>query len=72
MTQSVASKTARLLRGLVCEMLIKGITLFLVFMAILAMFGKIKYPGKKLVDARKCQRCGRFKIGKGTCECSKG
>lgn len=70
--QSLGLKSAPHLRGLVSEMLIKGITLFLVLMAVLAMFGKLRYPGKKTIDARKCPRCGRFRIGKSPCDCLKG
>ena len=54
-------------------MLIKGMTLFLVVMAVLAMFGKLRLPGttgRKRVGAR-CPRCGRPKIGKGPCPCTK-
>jgi len=54
-------------------MLIKGMVLFLVVMAVLAMFGRLRFPG---TSARKrgtgrCPRCGRPKIGKGPCPCSK-
>lgn len=50
-------------------MLTKIVLLFLVGMAVLAMFGKLTFPGKKQLDARKCPECGRFKIGKGPCPC---
>jgi len=53
-------------------MLIKVVTLFLVGMAVLAMFGKFKFPGQARLKAAKCRNCGRFRIGKGPCACSKG
>lgn len=60
-------------------MIFKIITLFLVGMAVMAMFGKLKFPkvgpklGRKLgaVTARKCPKCGSYKIGKGPCHCLK-
>ncbi len=53
-------------------MLIKGVTLFLVGMIILAMFGKLRLPGQGRLAAAKCQSCGRFRIGKGPCSCGNG
>ncbi|KFE36070.1 hypothetical protein [Thioclava atlantica] len=52
-------------------MLIKGMTLFLVAMAVLAMFGKLRMPGIKPPRrvTRRCARCGRPKIGRGPCPC---
>jgi hypothetical protein len=49
----------------------KIVTLFLVGMAVLAMFGKLSYPGKKALQSAKCQGCGRYRIGKGPCPCGK-
>jgi hypothetical protein len=49
--------------------LTKIVLLFLIGMAVLAMFGKLSLPGKKQLDARRCPKCGRFKIGKGPCPC---
>lgn len=52
-------------------MLIKGMTLFLVVMAVLAMFGKLRLPsikGPGRLSAR-CPDCGRPKIGRGPCAC---
>ena len=55
-------------------MIVKIVTLFLVFMAVLAMFGKLKLrlprPGKKL--ALECPSCGRYRIGRGPCSCGDG
>jgi hypothetical protein len=56
-------------------MLVKIVTLFLIAMAVLAMFGRLRMPkfGKKTpppLRARKsCTRCGRFIIGKSECDC---
>ncbi|TDT74034.1 hypothetical protein BDE40_2819 [Litoreibacter halocynthiae] len=56
-------------------MIFKIITLFLVGMAVLAMFGKLKFPkvGPKLgaKTALKCSKCGSYRIGKGPCPCQK-
>ncbi|GAA6209480.1 hypothetical protein NBRC116601_27730 [Cognatishimia sp. WU-CL00825] len=57
------------MRGSGFDVITKIVLLFLVGIAVLAMFGKITYPGKKQLDARKCPSCGRFKIGKGPCAC---
>ncbi len=56
-------------------MIVKIVALFLVVMAVLSMFGKLRLPpvpGKKYLDARKCRNCGRYRIGKGPCDCGKG
>lgn len=53
-------------------MLIKVVLLFLVFMAVLAMFGKWRFPGAAKLEAAKCINCGRYRIGKGACPCKKG
>ena len=53
-------------------MLIKVAALFLVFMAVLAMFGKVRFPGQARLAAAKCRGCGRFRIGKGPCACGRG
>jgi len=52
--------------------IVKIVTLFLVAMGVLAMFGKLRFPGQKRLKSAKCPRCGRFKIGKGPCACEKG
>jgi hypothetical protein len=52
-------------------MLIKAALLFLIVMAVIAMFGRLRFPGIGRRDSRKCQRCGRFLIGKGPCDCKK-
>lgn len=55
-------------------MLVKIVALFLVFIAILAMFGKLKLllPKGMRKIAEPCPACGRHRIGKGPCPCGKG
>jgi len=52
-------------------MIFKIVSLFLIGMGVLAMFGKLTLPGakqlKQLKNA-KCARCGKFTFGK-TCDC---
>lgn len=52
-------------------MVFKIITLFLVGMMVLAIFGKYRFPGQKKLDTMKCPKCGRYRIGKGPCGCDK-
>ena len=52
--------------------MIKVVTLFLVFMVVLAMFGRIWLPGLGMRRVGKCKRCGRFQIGKEPCDCRIG
>lgn len=56
-------------------MILKIMTLFLVGMAVLAMFGKLRLPKIPpklgIKTARKCNDCGSYKIGKGPCPCQK-
>ncbi len=53
-------------------MIAKIVLLFLVFMAVLAMFGRLRFPGQKFIQSKRCPRCGRLRIGKGPCPCEKG
>ncbi|WP_397543069.1 hypothetical protein [Roseovarius salis] len=53
-------------------MIVKIVILFLVFMAVLAMFGKLRFPGQQKLASARCPGCGRFRIGKGPCACRKG
>jgi hypothetical protein len=46
-------------------MLVKAISLLLVFMAVLALFGRLRFPR----IASKCPSCGRHRIGRGPCPC---
>ncbi|MBU2981910.1 hypothetical protein KO498_08785 [Lentibacter algarum] len=50
-------------------MIFKIVTLFLVGMGVLAMFGKLTLPGSKMIANKRCPSCGRFRIGKGQCPC---
>ncbi len=52
-------------------MLFKIITFFLIGMAVLAMFGKLRMPKVKALNARKCKKCGAFRIGKSPCVCER-
>jgi len=59
-------------------MIIKAVTLFLIGMIVLAMFGRLKMPKikgrggeNKRVDARKCKKCGSYILAKGPCACEK-
>ena len=65
------SKIRRPLVGLVSDVIAKIIFLFLAFMAVLAMFGKWRFPGQEQLAAAKCKKCGRYRIGKGPCACGK-
>nr|WP_237072575.1 hypothetical protein [Pseudaestuariivita rosea] len=57
---------------MVCSVLIKAVTLFLVVIIILAIFGKLRFPGQDRLRSARCPSCGRFRIGKGPCPCGKG
>ena len=58
-------------RALVSDMVVKIVTFFLIGMAVLAMFGKLSLPGAKRLKSAKCAKCGRYKIGRGPCDCGK-
>lgn len=63
--------------------MVKVVTFFLIGMLVLAIFGRLRLPGKlsgrrggagrraggPRLDARKCPRCGRHAIGDGPCDC---
>ena len=55
-------------------MMLKIVSLFLIGMAVLAMFGRLRLPGsRKKLEARKCTKCGQYRIGSSGCACeSKG
>lgn len=67
-----ASRSALNSRASVFDVILKIVSLFLVAMAVLAMFGKLRFPGQKRLQSAKCPRCGRYRIGKGPCSCGKG
>jgi len=50
-------------------MLFKIITLFLVGIGVLAMFGKWRVGGRKGVSSGRCKKCGSVKVGRGPCVC---
>ena len=52
-------------------MIFKIISLFLVFMAVLAIFGRLRFPGQKKLGEMKCPKCGRYRIGSGPCACER-
>jgi hypothetical protein len=51
--------------------LVKAVSLFLIGMLVLAMFGKLRFPGQKRLEAAKCKKCGRYRIGKAGCGCDR-
>ena len=52
-------------------MVFKIVTLFLVVMGVLAMFGKLTAINPRRLLTGKCGACGRYRIGKGPCACDK-
>jgi hypothetical protein len=50
-------------------MLVKVVGLFLLVMVVLAVFGRLRLPGKGRLASRRCTRCGRYRIGTGPCDC---
>lgn len=63
-------------------MMVKIVTFFLIGMAILAMFGRLRIPGLgkgrskssgPLPKPRRCKQCGRINVVGGACEtCDEG
>ncbi len=70
--RSARSKTAPPSPGSVSDVLLKIVSLFLVGMVVLGMFGKLRFPGQKKLTSMKCPRCGRYRIGSGPCPCGEG
>lgn len=68
--RSAPSKSGPSSRGTDFDVISKIVILFLVFIAVLAMFGKLRIPGAKRLASAKCKDCGRYRIGKGPCPCS--
>lgn len=52
--------------------MVKIVTLFLIGMMVLAIFGRLRFPGSKMIGQKKCPHCGRYRIGKGPCPCGRG
>lgn len=55
--------------GSASDMIIKVVLIFLVVMALLGVFGRMRLP--RLLSSKKCPKCGRPRIGKGPCPCGK-
>ena len=54
------------------DVIVKIVILFLVFMVVMAMFGKFRFPGQQRLASARYKNCGRFRLGKGPCDCRKG
>ena len=53
-------------------MILKIVTLFLIGMGVLAMFGRLRFPGPPRLTRRKCKACGAPLVGKSECPCGEG
>lgn len=62
-------------------MILKIVSLFLIGIAVLGMFGRLRWPGSQKrigkknprpAKPRKCKNCGAYIIGDGPCPCGKG
>lgn len=67
-------------RDSVSDVLVKIVTFFLIGIAVLAMFGRLRWPGgargagkrgKDPKKPRRCRACGNYIIGDGPCACGK-
>lgn len=52
-------------------MIVKIVTLFLIGMGVMAMFGKLRMPMSRRLTARKCAKCGAPRVGKTPCPCER-
>jgi hypothetical protein len=52
--------------------MVKIVSLFLIGMLVLAMFGRLKMPKIRRLTSKKCPDCGRYRIGRAPCDCRKG
>ncbi len=54
-------------------MMLKAVTLFLIAMLVLGMFGKLRFPKrpqlKSMSKPKKCKHCGGFIVDDGPCPC---
>lgn len=57
------------MRALASSVIIKIVTFFLIGMAVLAMFGRLRFPGRDRLAAARCPKCKRFRMGKSPCDC---
>ena len=64
------SRIAHFGRATGYDMPLKLILLFLIVMAVIAMFGRLRFPGLS-AKPKTCPKCGRHLIGKGDCTCRK-
>ena len=71
MTPPPVWMTGRSGRGLGSDMILKIVSFFLIGMVVLGMFGKLRLPKVKALEAKRCAKCGSFKIGKSPCVCKK-
>jgi hypothetical protein len=62
-------RSARPSRVSGCDVILKIVVLFLVGMGVLAMFGKLKFPGQARLQSARCPKCRRYRIGRGPCSC---
>ena len=71
MTPLTPWKNAQPLPGSASDMIIRIMILFLIGIAVLAMFGRlrVRLPGGR--QLAKCRTCGKYRIGKGPCDCSR-
>lgn len=51
------------------DVIIKIVTLFLIGMAVLAMFGRLRLPGRGRLTSKACPKCGAPRLGRGACPC---
>ena len=52
-------------------MLAKAAIIFIIFMMVLGMVGKLRLPKIARDKPKKCTKCGGFLIGKTPCTCTK-
>ena len=72
MTRSQLLKSVPHTRSTGCKYMLSKIAfLFLGFIAVLGMFGKLHWIGGKRIKSAQCKSCGRYRIGRGPCPCKK-
>jgi ribosomal protein L32 len=59
--------------------MVKVVSLFLIFILVLAMFGRLRLPKiqnplkrEKVQPSVKCSKCGRYNLAGEACACGKG
>lgn len=63
------SKSVRFSPASVFDVIIKIVTLFLIVIGVLGMFGKLRMPGQRRLTSKHCPKCGAPRVGKGACPC---